>query len=307
MRLLILGCGYVGKCLGAAMARQGAKVYGTTRSKDEVKTLSALGIEPVLISSVPDIGSLLSERELKEISHLVDSIPLVKGDHHYAPPQARFFGDLLPFFPRLAWAGYLSTTAVYGDTRGHWVDESSPTLPGTDRGVARLLAEDGWQNYFSAAEIFRLPGIYGPGRNLLPRLLAEDYKVVRWEPPRYSNRIHVDDIVSVLMAAMEAPSPGRIVNLADDFPCSHADYVEELCRAVKAPPPRWLTPEEAEKELSPTVLEFFKENKRVSNKKLHRELLPDLRYPTFREALPELLREIGLLEGPGIWINKSFS
>ncbi len=281
----------MGEHFASELIRKGAKVYGTARTKAHAQDLSDLGIEPLLISSASEVGRLLSKEKLSRISHLLDSIPLARKNDHFTPPQAEFLADLLSGLPHLRWAGYLSTTAVYGDSQGEWVDENTPASPGSDRGKARLWAESLWKEHFPAVEIFRLPGIYGPGRNILPRLLAGDYKAVRWDPPRYANRIHVADIVASLSAAVTQSSPGRIINIADDYPCPHAEYVEELCKAVGAPPPRFLTPEEAAKELSPTVLEFFRENKRVSNRKLHRELLPDLRYPSFREALPELLEE----------------
>ncbi len=252
-----------------------------------------MGIEPVLMPSAENLTDFLLKKEkLAEITHLLDSIPLTRNDQRYDAPQAGFLPKLLDLLPHLEWAGYLSTTAVYGDSGGEWVDETSPTLPASLRGEARLRAERAWQTLFPSAEVFRLPGIYGPGRNILSKLISGEYKTVRWDPPRYSNRVHVADIVAALSTAMEKPRPGRILNVTDDFPCPHADYVEELCKAIGAPMPRFLTAEEAARELSPLALDFFRENKRISNKKLHRELLPRLRYPSFREALPELVAEL---------------
>lgn len=274
------------------LIHRGAKVYGTARTEEHARRLVAMGIEPVLIPSAENLIDFPFKEKLADITHLLDSIPLARDDHRYHAPQAVFLPKLLSLLPHLEWAGYLSTTAVYGDSGGEWVDENSLTLPVSLRGEARLQAEKVWQTFFPSAEIFRLPGIYGPGRNILPKLLSGEYKTVRWDTPRYSNRVHVADIVAALSSAMKKPRPGRILNVTDDFPCPHADYVEELCKAIGAPKVRYLTPEEAERELSPSALDFFRENKRISNKKLHQELLPRLRYPSFREALPELVAEL---------------
>ncbi|MDQ6966447.1 MAG: SDR family NAD(P)-dependent oxidoreductase, partial [Mariprofundaceae bacterium] len=115
------------------------------------------------------------------------------------------------------------------------------------------------------------------------------YRAVQWDSPRYSNRIHVDDIVAALLAAMNKPRAGRIVNLADDEPLPHAEYVILLARMIEAPPPLLLTPEQAETQLPPSVLDFFRDNKRVSNRLLHAELLNELTYPDFRKGLKSLL------------------
>ncbi|RMH50720.1 MAG: hypothetical protein D6682_06390 [Zetaproteobacteria bacterium] len=138
-------------------------------------------------------------------------------------------------------------------------------------------------------ELFRISGIYGPGRNLIERLRRGGYVAVAWDPPRYANRIHVDDLVEGVVAAIARPRPGRVVNLTDDLPSPHADYVRALARAAGAPDPLVLAPEEARRRLSPDYLAFFRANRRVSNRLLHRELLPRLRYPSFRAALPSLL------------------
>jgi len=192
----------------------------------------------------------------------------------------------------LACLALASTLALAAETDARMrVDESFPCEPASARGRARLAAERAWLASGLPAEVFRLAGIYGPGRNLVARLRAGGYKAVRWSPPRWSNRIHVDDIVAVLLAAMEAPRPGRIVNLADDAPMPHADYVCELARLIGAPEPILLSPEQAARELSPAALEFFRDSKRVRNTRLHAELLPQLRYPDFRAGLASLLEE----------------
>ncbi|MDX8401083.1 MAG: SDR family NAD(P)-dependent oxidoreductase, partial [Mariprofundaceae bacterium] len=190
-----------------------------------------------------------------------------------------------------------STTGVYGDAGGAWVDETTPCRPSSPRGLERLRAERAWLDSGLPAEIFRLAGIYGPGRNILKRLRAGGYRAVRWQPPRWSNRIHVDDILAALLAAIARPRPRRIVNLADDLPYPHADYACELAEAIGAPRPELIAPDEAARLLSPAALDFFRDDKRVRNRLLHRELLPELRYPDFRAALADRTAAFGDADG----------
>lgn len=278
--LLILGCGYVGEQMGKACVAQGMAVYGTTRSAERAQMLSSAGIEPVSVHSITDIPDQI----LHKCDAVLDSVPLDRGESGLAVPQAAWLPQLASKLSHIQWAGYLSTTGVYGDAGGAWVDEDFPCNPSSERGKLRLQAERLWLESGLPAEVFRLAGIYGPGRNIVPKLMAGGYKAVTWNPPHWSSRIHVDDIVAALLAAMHKPRAGRIVNLSDDAPLPHADYVTELAKLVGAPPPELLTPEEGAGELSTMALEFFRDNKRVSNKRLHEELLPELRFPTFRKA-----------------------
>ena len=150
--------------------------------------------------------------------------------------------------------------------------------------MLRLKAEKAWLNSAAPAEVFRLAGIYGDERNIVSKLMAGNYKTVAWQPAHYSNRIHVDDIVAALVAAMQKPEANRIINLSDDEPCSHKDYACQLAEIIGAPKPVILTPEQAEKEMSAAYLDFFRDNKRISNRKLHQLLLPKLKYPSFKQA-----------------------
>ena len=283
--ILILGCGYVGERLAAACLAAEMQVSGTTRSIERADELASQGIEAVLVASPSD----LSDELLTEVDVIVDSIPLSRTEQGMSASQPEWLPRIVSKMSRLEWAGYLSTTGVYGDAGGAWVDESWPCNPHSPRGVERLRAERAWLDAVPHAEVFRLAGIYGPGRNILERLSAGDYKAVQWQPPHFSNRIHVDDIVAALMAAMRKPRPGRIVNLADDEPLPHADYVTQVARMIGAPPPIILSPEEGERQLSAMALEFFRDNKRVSNRLLHAELLPALIHPGFHAGITALL------------------
>lgn len=286
-QILILGCGYVGERLARACLAAGMSVVATSRNEERADALRTLGIDARVVGSPAELSSEL----LAEVDLLLDSIPLVRGDDGVHAPQCDWLPEIAPALTRVQWAGYLSTTGVYGDADGAWVDESHPCRPESARGVGRLAAESAWLDSGLPAEVFRLAGIYGPGRNLLPRLRAGDYRAVAWQPPHWSNRCHVDDIVAALMAAMRMPRSGRIVNVADDEPLPYAEYVCELARMIGAAAPELLTPERAGRELSPMALEFFRDNKRVDNALLHRELLPKLHYPSFRDAVAGLSGE----------------
>jgi len=283
--ILILGCGYVGERLAAACLAGGMRVVGATRSKARAVELGRQGVETVVAASPSELPDTL----LTGLHTVVDSIPLTKTAQGMQASQTAWLPQIAPRLQRLKWAGYLSATSVYGNADGAWVDEAWPCKPASERGMERLQAEQAWLKSGCPAEIFRLAGIYGPGRNIIARLKAGGYKVVQWNPPHYSSRIHVEDIVAAIMAAMKTPKPGRIVNLADDEPLPHASYVTELARMIDAPKPVILTPEEGGRQLSPAMLGFFRDNKRVSNRLLHRELLPELKFPSFRAGLASLL------------------
>jgi len=284
-KILILGCGYVGERLGKACVDAGMQVFGTTRSKQRAGVLRQAGIEPM----VTDLPADIPEGILRDCDAVLDSIPLERSQGDMHAGQLNWLPALTRCMSHIRWAGYLSATSVYGDADGAWVDEAWPCKPTSKRGIERLKAEGAWLQSGAPVEIFRLAGIYGPGRNIIARLKAGGYKAVEWNPPHYSSRIHVDDIVAAVMAAMNAPRPGRILNLADDEPLPHARYVAELVRMLGAPTPVMLTPEEGARQLSPAMVNFFGDNKRMSNRLLHRELLPKLKYPSFRTGLVSLL------------------
>ena len=287
--LLILGCGYVGERLAHVCVTEGIKVTATTRNEARADELRAEGISAV----VADSPVSLSDELLEQCDAVLDSIPLTRDESGMHASQLQWLTEIAPKLNKLKWAGYLSTTGVYGDADGVWVDESWACNPSSPRGSERLKAENAWLNSGLPAEVFRIAGIYGPERNILSRLRASGYQAVQWEPPHYSSRIHVDDIVDALMAAMQKPRAGRIMNLADDEPLPHADYVIAVAAMLGAPTPEVLTPEEGERLLSPTMLDFFRDNKKVSNRLLHTELLESLKYPNFRDGIKALISEEG--------------
>jgi nucleoside-diphosphate-sugar epimerase len=279
--LLILGCGYVGKKLAQTALKQGIHVQATVRDKAHAQQLQSLGIDAV----VNDNPGELSAAWLQDCDAVLDSIPL-SYDAAKQPVQSQsiWLTNLLNHMPNLQWAGYLSATSVYANSDGAWIDETSTHFSTSPRGVQRLQAESAWLQSTAPAEIFRLAGIYGDERNILGKLMAGNYKTVAWQPAHYSNRIHVDDIVAALMAAMQTPKKGRIINVSDDAPCPHVDYVCALADMIDAPQPIILTEQQAKQEMSAAYLSFFQDNKRIANQALH-QLLPKLQYPSFREIV----------------------
>ena len=210
---------------------------------------------------------------LARASHVLSSVP---PDREGTDPVLARHGDTI----NGKWLGYLSSTGVYGDTQGAWVDESAPV--GTGRRTARAAADSAWLE--RGARVFRLPGIYGPGRSAFDRLRqGKAHRIAR--AGQVFSRIHVEDIADGVLAALDAP-PGAY-NLADDVPCSQNTVIEEAARLLRRAPPPLQTVEEAG--LSPMARAFYAENRRVANGKARRLLGWRPRHPTYREGLRAIL------------------
>ncbi len=191
----------------------------------------------------------------------------------------------------LAWLGYLSSTNVYGDCGGDWVDERSPLKPSGERGRRRVAAEAGWLDLHRRVglpvQLFRLAGIYGPGRSALDALKAGTARRVA-KPGQVFSRIHVEDLVQTLLASMARPDPGAVYNVCDDEPAAPEEVIAYAASLLGiAPPP--LT-DFAVADLSPLARSFYADNKRVSDRRIKDELGVALRYPTYREGLAALSR-----------------
>ncbi len=207
-------------------------------------------------------------------SHVLSSVPPADG----GDPVLDAYGHLLGH----QWLGYLSSTGVYGDTKGAWVDESAPT--GTGRRAERAMADAGWIN--RGAHVFRLPGIYGPGRSALDRVASG--KAHRIDlPGQVFSRVHVADIASGVMAAMTGTAPPQAWNLADDLPCHQNAVIEHACRLLGISPPPLRSLDEAG--LSPMARGFYMENRRVANGRAKRLLGWQPQFPTYREGLAAIL------------------
>jgi nucleoside-diphosphate-sugar epimerase len=256
-RLFIFGLGYTAKRIAAALKAVGWEVIATGRDGQ---------------FSFDDAGSV--RLGLADASHVLSSVP--PGGEGVDPVLARY-GDALC---GKDWIGYLSSTGVYGDTGGAWVDESAPI--GTGRRSARSEADLAWQGL--GARVFRLPGIYGPGRSVFERVTGGTAQRI-FMPNQVFSRVHVDDIVSGVLAALDAPAGAY--NLSDDCPASQNTLIEEACRLLRRAPPPLLTLEQAN--LSPMARGFYAENRRVANGKAKRLLGWVPAFPDYREGLRRLV------------------
>ncbi|WP_119418854.1 SDR family oxidoreductase [Desertibaculum subflavum] len=276
-RLFCFGYSYSAAFLARRLGPRGFRIAGTARAAARVAELRAAGIEAYQF----DGTAALPAGALDGTTHMLASIPPdAAGD-----PALRRHGADLARLPDLAWIGYLSTTGVYGDSGGAWVDETTPVAPLTERAGRRVAAEAAWQALTPRAHIFRLAGIYGPGRSALDQVRAGTARRVV-KPGQAFSRIHVADIAQALEASIARPDPGAIYNLCDDEPAASADVVTFACELLgHAPPPE--VPFEAA-QLSDMARSFYGESRRVGNAKVKRELGLSLLYPTYREGLRAL-------------------
>ena len=279
-RLFCFGLGYSAGFLARALGAEGWPVAGTSREGGDGEG----GIRLHRFTR----GARLAEPAalLAGTTHLLVSVPPdALGD----PVLAEHGGDIAAL-AGLAWLGYLSTTGVYGDCGGAWVDETAPLNPSGERGARRVAAEQGWLELHRRrgvpAHVFRLAGIYGPGRSALDTVRAGRAQRVD-KPGQVFSRIHVADLVQVLRASMARPAPGAIYNVCDDDPAPPEAVIAHACRLLGVPPPPLVPFDEAA--LSPMARSFYDDNKRVSNRRIKEELGVRLLYPSYRDGLAALL------------------
>ena len=272
--LLSLGHGYTAAALAALLLPQGWRVIGTTRTAEHAAEIARTGVEPVLWGA--DLRPVLAQA-----THVLSSIaPDAGGD-----AVLRIYGAALAG-SAAAWVGYLSTTAVYGDHGGAWVDEATPLTPSTARGAARVAAEAGWQDLGLPLHIFRLAGIYGPGRGPFEKVRDGSARRIL-KPGQVFSRIHVADIAQALAASMARPMPGAVWNLCDDDPAPPEVVLSHAAALLGLPEPPSVDYENAE--MTPMARSFYAENKRVRNDRIKRDLGLRLLYPGFREGLAGIL------------------
>lgn len=285
-RLFCFGYGYTASALGALLGPAGWTLAGTCRTRDGCLALAEQGVDAAPFAREAPLAD--APRLLAGTTHVLLSIPPdAEGDAALDCHGAEIAGQ-----GNVEWIGYLSTTGVYGDTGGAWVDESAAAVPSGERGLRRLKAETEWlafgERHDLAVQVFRLAGIYGPGRNALATVRRGEAKRVD-KPGQVFSRIHVADIAQVLAASIARPRPGGIYNVCDDAPAPAADVVAHACALLgTAPPP--LTPLD-EADLSPMARSFYADNRRVSNARIKQELGVTLRYPDYRAGLAALLGE----------------
>ncbi len=265
--LLCLGFGYTARALAQKLAPVGWRIIGTTRDGqlvDGIQTLQWPG----------------QDLPLERVTHVLSSIaPTAAGD----PVLPSLLPDL--HSAPLEWVGYLSTTAVYGDHDGAWVDETATLAPATARGHWRVAAERAWQSADLPVHVFRLAGIYGPGRGPFSKLQSGTARRIV-KPGQVFSRIHVDDIAQVLAASIARPKPGAVYNVCDDDPAPPQDVIGFAAELLGLPLPEAEDFETAE--MNPFARSFYAENKRVRNDKIKTELGVTLTFPDYRSGLRQL-------------------
>ncbi len=278
--LLSFGHGYSAQALARRLLPLGWTIYGTTRDTAKAERLRTHGVRPILWGDDSAINAL------KSASHmLVSAGPDGQGD----PTLNRYRDHIAQMAGHLDWVGYLSTTGVYGDHHGAWVDEQTPLAPTTRRGQLRKEAEEAWQAIPDLPlHIFRLAGIYGPGRGPFQKLREGTARRII-KPGQIFSRIHVEDIATVLTASIARPDPGAIYNVCDDDPAPPQDVIGHAAELLGLPLPPEIPFDEAE--LSPMARSFYAESKRVSNARIRKDLGATLSYPSYRDGLPALLAE----------------
>jgi nucleoside-diphosphate-sugar epimerase len=284
--LLFFGLGFSARVLAARLAAEGWTITATSRSDEGAQAIRAMGYRALVFDGAKPLPS----EAFESVTHVVVSAPPgAEGD----PVLLRHAGDFAARARQFRWIAYLSTTGVYGDHAGGLVTEETPLTPNTERGRKRLLAETQWLGLWRShglpVHIFRLAGIYGPGRNQLLSLIDGTAKRVIRQGQIFS-RIHVEDIANVLKASMAKPNPGGAYNVCDDEASPPQDVVEHGAKLLGLPVPPSIPFEEAE--LSPMARSFYADSKRVSNARLKQELGVSLSYPTYREGLGAIARDL---------------
>ena len=272
--LLSLGHGYSAAALARHLLPLGWKVVGTTRDAGRAEVMRAGGVEPLLWP-----GDLT--QALTRATHvLISAAPGAGGDPFLMAARDQIKAA------RPEWLGYLSTTAVYGDRQGGWVDEQTPVAPLSGRAVARVQAERDWAATGLPLQVFRLAGIYGPGRGPFEKVRDGTARRII-KPGQVFSRIHVEDLVATLMASIARPNPGAVYNVCDDEPAPPEDVLDYAAQLLGLPSPPEVAFDEAE--MSPMARSFYAESKRVRNDRIKTELAVKLAYPSYREGLVALL------------------
>ena len=282
--LFCFGFGYSALALARLLIASGWVVTGTCRSTEQAAALREAGFSAVLFDRHRPVDLAV----LDGVTHLLVSVPPdARGD-----PVLDRHGEDIAALPGLRWLGYLSTTGVYGDGGGGWVDETARLLPTGERGRRRVAAEQGWLGLWDdrgvRVHIFRLAGIYGPGRSAFDALRAGTARRID-KPGQVFSRIHVEDLATVLVASIGRPRPGAVYNVCDDDPAPPQAVVAHAARLLGVPPPPLVPLEDAG--LSPMARSFYDDNKRVSNRLIKTELGVSLHYPHFRAGLAAILAD----------------
>jgi nucleoside-diphosphate-sugar epimerase len=282
--LFSFGFGYTAQALARRLAAEGWIVGGTCRTAEKAAALRGAGFRAELF----DRDRPLALQALEGVTHLLASVPPdAAGD-----PVLAVHGDDIAEIEGLRWLGYLSTTGVYGDRAGGWVDETTELSPSGERGRRRVSAERAWLELWRERGVpvhtFRLAGIYGPARSPFDALRVGRAKRID-KPGQVFSRIHVEDLASVLAASIARPRPGAVYNVCDDDPVAPEAVVAHAATLLGLPAPP-LVPLEAAG-LSAMARSFYDDSKRVSNRLIKDELGVTLRYPDYRAGLAAILAD----------------
>jgi nucleoside-diphosphate-sugar epimerase len=284
--LFCFGLGYSAIRIAERLVREGWTVSGTTRSQEKQRALREQGIRVFLFARGRPLAD--AAEALTGVTDVLNSVPPdAEGDpvldHHH---------DDLVAMDGVRWVGYLSTTGVYGDTGGAAVDETAPLHPTTERSRRRVAAERLWldlcHDHGLPVHVFRLAGIYGPGRSVLDQVRAGAARRIE-KPGQVFSRIHVDDIATIVRASMARPEPGAIYNVCDDEPAEPSAVVLYACELLGLDPPSPVSFSEAAKGMSPMALTFWRDNRRIVNRRLKEVLKVALAYPDYRAGLQAIL------------------
>ncbi|EAP85817.1 SDR family oxidoreductase [Sulfitobacter sp. EE-36] len=278
--LLSIGHGFSARALAARLVPQGWRIIGTTRSPDKADAIADTGVEPVVWPGA-DLGALIAQFP----NVLVSAGPDSAGD----PVLNAVEDAVIRAAPDLRWVGYLSTTGVYGDHDGNWVDEDTPLTPSTKRGRARVTAEARWQAIPDLPlHIFRLAGIYGPGRGPFAKVRAGTARRIIKQGQVFS-RIHVEDIAQALELSLQRPDPGAVYNLCDDDPAPPQDVIAHAAALLGLPVPPAIPFDQAD--MTPMARSFYAESKKVRNDRIKQALGWAPQFPTYRAGLAALLAQ----------------
>jgi nucleoside-diphosphate-sugar epimerase len=287
--LFCFGFGYSARALALRLMDEGWTISGTCRTEEKCALLASDGVRPFLFDR--DQPLINTPAALDGVTDIVSSVPPDQsGD-----PVLDQHGEVIAVAQGLHWIGYLSTTGVYGDTGGAAVDETAPPRPTSERSRRRVEAErrwlELWQRHGQPVHVFRLAGIYGPGRSAIEQVRRGETRRIE-KPGHLFSRVHVDDIAAVLRASIARPNPGRIYNVCDDEPAAPSDVIGHACRLLGVEPAPPVPFDRAAAELSPMALSFWRDNRRVDNARIKRELGVALRYPDYRDGLAAIARAL---------------
>ena len=284
--ILIFGYGYTSSFLSSLLIKEGWSVFATTREKENFSRIEKTGAHPILFSDKKEI-----EKTINKGVYVLSSIPPSKEGDPVLKEYSSLMSEKKDF---IFWVGYFSTTSVYGDKMGEWVNEETVPNPRLPRSIERLKVENSWRRLRKdtgiSLNIFRLSGIYGPGRSLVDRFQAGENIIVVDRPNQLFNRVHVIDIVAITYLAMKKKLKNEIFNVSDDNPASQVE-VSEFARSLSSSPPIKKVSLESNL-ISDMAKSFYLEEKKVSNKLVKIKLGYAFKFPSFSEGLKDIYEKL---------------